>query len=146
MLKTLTATTVLVLAAATASAQTCPTTGLLTGKQINDLLVDNTGRYACGHNGTERWNETLSGGIVTDYKLGPNSTTDKSAAVGTYSVNNNGNDTGRITYTYGSASFVYNIVPVTGTTAPSPGQYLFCQIGGPTYSITVSAGATPGGC
>jgi|SRR6516225_9975511 len=121
-----------------ALAQTCPGTTQLTGKNLNDLL---TGRWACANlSPTENWNEQHLGGVVVDYKKGPNDPVDPTTPVGTYNISNNGNAAATVTYTYGASSYGYAVYANPGTTIPNPGSYSFCTTGGGiNIPVTVSA-------
>ena len=113
---------------------------VLTGAQIQTLLV---GNYACGSSGDDTWDEILSGtttGTVTDYKQGPTDATDPTQAVGSYTISTGGSpDT--ITYNYGAGgTFAYSVVDPTGTNLPNPGTYTFVGQGAaPTLTITVAS-------
>jgi len=125
-----------------ASAQTCPGSTQLTGKNLNDLL---TGRWACANlSPTENWNEQHVGGLVLDYKRGPSDTVDPSDTAahptGRYNISNNGNAPATVTYNYGGDSYGFKVYPNAGTIIPNPGSYSFCTTGGGlNIAVTISA-------
>jgi hypothetical protein len=101
------------LASAGASAQACP--GVLLTRVLvltgpNGLIAGNT---LCAASGGDRWQEQhLDGGQLWDYKLGPNSTTDPRAQVGTWTATN-GLDS-LLTHTYGGSSYSWVVCRVGG--------------------------------
>ena len=120
----------------------CPTTNLASRVDMRNLL---SGNYACATRGAETWNELHQGtgfsGNLQDYKKGPTDPVDKSAVVGSYTLNNGtaGNpDT--ITYTYppSGGSYTYVVTPA----AQTPGTYTFCNVS-TSELITVKVRASP---
>lgn len=111
-------------------AQSCPT-GLgqdLSQSEITSLL---SGRYVYGTQYDGKYFNLLHrGGVIRDYKRGPDDPMDKSADVGTYSVGQLA-ERSVVTYTYGSYSYSYSISPKpTGQGLPGPGNYVLCQRAG----------------
>jgi hypothetical protein len=134
-----------------AYAQTCTGAGKLSATQISSLLF---GRWACGHSGTEKWNELHSGGQILDYKKGPSDPVDPSATparpTGNYTITGNGEATGQINYIYatGGGSFSYQIL-ANGTGSASfsaPGTYSFCSAGGAQNFLTTVNTSGAAGC
>jgi hypothetical protein len=99
------------------------------------------GKYTCtGTFPAAQWNELLSGstsGTVIDYKMGPSSSTDPTAVVGTYVISDDGAGSGLITYNYSQGgTYAYRVIstPVSGNT------YAFCQFGGgSSYLVNIQA-------
>ncbi len=97
------------------------------------------GGYTCtGTFPSAQWNELLSGGssgVVIDYKMGPLSSADPSAQVGTYTISDDGTGSGVIAYNYSQGgTYSYRVIstPVGGST------YAFCQTGtGVSYLVNV---------
>lgn len=96
------------------------------------------GQYACGSSGGETWDELHSGGLVLDYKKGPNDPVDPSDTAshptGSYAYSSSGTD-GTVTYTYGGTSYSYFIQAGSGS------SYYFCPTNGAAsvLNITVQA-------
>ena len=104
----------------------CAPGARMSSTQISTLVV---GNYTCvGTFPNATWNELLSGGTITDYKLGPSSVTDPSQVLGTYTIGGQDNNDpgGTVTYSYsGGGSFAWFIdVNHTGNV------YTFCPTGG----------------
>ena len=130
-------------AAGTAYAAVCDSGQRMSSSQIGNNVSN--GKYTCvGASPTALWNELLSGGNVTDYKLGPTDPSDPTAVVGTFLVSGADDNTsgGILTYNYtGGSSFSYFIDTGTtdGTLGTSP--FVFCPTGGgPNITVNVQAG------
>jgi hypothetical protein len=103
----------------------------LSQAQVQTALVGSN-LVSCFPTGGPPWTnqETLSGGIITDFKKGPPApgNTDPTAAVGNYIVGNDGSvSNGVITYAYGggtSPSSFY-VVLVAGGTIGGAATYTF---------------------
>jgi hypothetical protein len=101
----------------------------LTQVQVQTALVGSN-LVSCFPTSGPPWmnQETLSGGIITDYKNGPPApgNTDPTAQVGSYTVGNDGSvSSGVITYTYGGTSSSFYVVLVAGGTIGGAATYTF---------------------
>ena len=122
----------------------CSNTGdQLSGTDISTLLAPGSGFNASGNtfalDTVDNNNESLvSTNQVWDYKLGGGA--DPSAQVGTYAITGGGAQ-GTITYTYGAASFPYNVSVQTsgGSHTAKPGTFLFCN-GAKIVAVSVQVG------
>jgi len=131
-----------------ALAQTCPggTTRVTGGTPANPNGPGNfvgfiTGATICAARGTDRWQEFhASNGDLIDYKLGPESPTNKvdpTKKVGIWSASNGANAT--VTHTYGTTNFEWAICRVgTGLT-----YTLVSLTGGTVNGATILAGQVP---
>lgn len=104
----------------------------LSDGQITSLLVGSIACYPAVAPYTNQ--EYLSGGIITDYKLGASDLIDPSKAIGGYGIAG-----GTITYSYtGGPAYSYT---VWGTSTSGSGSYDFCT-GGTPISIRVASGSS----
>jgi hypothetical protein len=121
---------------------TCASGKRLSVTQMEELVGS---KYVCLRtaNGQIYSNEEHRGGPSSptgelwDYKLGPADRIDPTARVGSYQISERGNNGAQITYTYGSGSRSYQIVPDSGP------YYLFCGVGGES-DMRMKVQATPG--
>jgi hypothetical protein len=104
---------------------------------LRTLLTNNT---ACvGSTPNAQWSEWHNAGTLVDWKKGPSDPRDPTTTVGTYVISANGDNGGRVTYTYGINSYSY---AVQAATVPI---YTFCPLtgGGATLSVTIKPGQGP---
>ena len=87
----------------TVQAQTCPSGTT----QVNNVSLI-SGRTMCAARSGERWQEWHApGGQLWDYKRGPNSPTDPTEVVGSWTAVDGAN--GLLTHTYGSTSYSFRV-------------------------------------
>ena len=114
--------------------------------QRTDVAALVRGNTACAVRGSERWQEFHQvGGDVIDYKLGPNSTTDRSEKVGTWvaGVASRTNLLPTVTYNYGAGgTYAY---AVCAANAAATGPFLFCNVSTQERfdPVTLKAGQVP---
>ena len=137
---------VLALIAGGASAQSCSCASgsngsLVTGQALTNLL---DGKTVCvGSAPTWQHQEQhRAGGALWDYKRGPTDAVDKTAQLGTWSLNTSGANSA-VTYLYtGGGSHTFKVC--ASTTAAT---YGFCPVGSNASSITFTTRANAaGGC
>ena len=132
-------------AAGTTHAAPCDPGQRMTFLQIIGNVTNN--KYTCvGVSPNASWNEKLSGGSVTDYKLGPTDPIDPSVPVGTVAVSgaNDNNVGGVITYNYlVGGSFAYWIDTGTGSGTLGTSPFVFCPTGG---GANITVNVQPGPC
>jgi hypothetical protein len=136
------------LVSASAFAQTCPggTTRVTGGTPADPNGPGNfvnfiTGATICAARGTDRWQEFhASNGDLIDYKLGPESPTNKvdpTKKVGVWSASNGASAT--VTHTYGNTNYEWAVCRVgTGLT-----YTLVSLTGGAVSGATILAGQVP---
>jgi hypothetical protein len=113
-------------------------------KNLTNALSGNTVCVAKSGGGWVAQEEHRAGGELWDYKLGPSSTVDKTAKVGTWVISGT-NAATAITYTYNSytpnAAFTYTVFSNSAT----PGvNSTICFCGATTVSATIKNSG--GGC
>jgi hypothetical protein len=101
------------------------------GTRVQALNLLLAGKTLCAASGGDRWQEHHRfGGALWDYKLGPSSTTDPTALVGTWSATSDtsGSLNPELTHTYGTSIYTWAV----------------CQVGNAnTYTlVSTSGGAT----
>ena len=100
----------------------CSPSSRVNGAPLATLISGNT---VCATLGTDQWQEQhLVSGDLWDYKKGPSDPVDPSEKVGTWGIASN-----KVTYTYGSTSYVYSVHD-----EGSGASYTFCVGGAPIIS------------
>ena len=127
-----------------AQACNCPagTGSRLNQTQIESALQNNT--VCVGSAPTwDAQEQHISGGVLRDFKRGPNDATDPTSTIGSWLISGTGN-AAIVTYTYGSTSYSYGVCSDNG--AVTNGKAIgFCPAGsGTTTSGTLRLGAV--GC
>ena len=107
----------------------CTPATRLNPAQISALLASNTVCVPAATVDPMTWQELHKpGGVLTDYKRGPNTGPDQSKDVGTWTVNGTGQGTASVTHTYSGAGGTYTY-SVHGTGAVDT-NHSFCPIPG----------------
>jgi hypothetical protein len=115
----------------------------LSQAQLDTLL---TGRYACGRSTATNppgWNELHIGGGSLQEQHEGGSTVETVGTWATSTFGSGGQARGRVTYTYPSGSYVYEVaLPAAGSCAPNcttvPQTFVFCgQSSGAPASLSI---------